>query len=85
MKSISVSVGTAPVLCVASDDFNRTVYLHNAGSGKIYLGGSSVTSSTGFHLANAESVSLFIPQKETLYAVTASSTHAVIVLTPDTD
>lgn len=85
MKSSSVTVGTTAILVVAADDKNREVYLHNAGGGKVYLGGPAVTSTDGFHLANAESITIFVPSKETLYGIAASGTNAVIVLTPDTD
>ena len=85
MKSTSVTVGTTAILVVNADDINRTVYLHNAGGGKVYLGGSNVTSTTGFHLNNNEATEIFIPLKETLYAISASGTNAVIVLTPDAD
>lgn len=85
MRSAAVTVTTTAVLVVSADDKNRTVYLHNAGGGKIYLGGSSVTSSNGFHLGNGESVELFIPSRETLYGISASGSNDAIVLTPDAD
>lgn len=85
MKSAAVSVATTAVLVVSADDKNRTVYLHNAGGGKVYLGGSAVTSSNGFHLGNGEAQELFIPTGETLYGISASGSNEVIVLTPDAD
>lgn len=85
MKSAAVSVATTAVLVVSADDKNRTVYLHNAGGGKVYLGGSAVTSSNGFHLGNGEALELFIPTRETLYGISASGSNEVIVLTPDAD
>ena len=85
MRSTSVSVGTTAVLVVSADDKNRNIYLHNAGGGKVYLGGSTVTDSTGFHLGNGEALEIFVPLKETLYGISASGTNAVIVLTPDGD
>lgn len=85
MKSAAVSVATTAVLVVSADDKNRTVYLHNAGGGKVYLGGSAVTSSSGFHLGNGEALELFIPTMETLYGISASGSNEVIVLTPDAD
>lgn len=85
MKSNSVTVGTTAILVVGADDLNRQVYLHNAGGGKVYLGDESVTSLTGFHLANNEAMTINIPSRQTLYAISASGTNAVIVLTPDVD
>ena len=85
MKSVAVTVATTPTLIVAADDQNRWVYIHNAGGAKIYVGGNSVTTTTGFHIGNGESQELFIPIHETLYAVVASGTNAIQVLTPDAD
>lgn len=85
MRSSAVSVGTTAVVVVAADNQNRHVYLHNAGGGKVYLGGSTVTSATGYHLANAESMEIFVPLGETVYGISASGTNEVIVLGPDSD
>lgn len=85
MKSNAVTIGTTAVVVVSADDKNRTVYLHNAGGGKVYLGNASVTSSVGFHLGNGESQEFFVPTRETLYGISASGTNEVIVLTPDSD
>lgn len=85
MKSQSVTIGTTAVVVVAADNKYRQVYLHNAGGGKVYLGGAAVTSSDGFHLANGEAATIEVPVNETLYAISASGTNAVIVLLPDGD
>lgn len=85
MMSTSVTVGTTAVVVVSADNKNRQVAIHNAGGGKVYLGGSAVTSSNGFHLANAESIVLDIPTGETVYGISASGTNAVVVLHPDSD
>jgi hypothetical protein len=85
MRSAGVTIATTAVLVVSADDKNRTVYLHNAGGGKVYLGGSAVISSNGFHLGNGEALELFIPTRETLYGISASGSNEVIVLTPDAD
>ena len=85
MKSSAVTVGTTATLVVSADDKNRTVYLHNSGGSKVYLGNASVTSSIGFHLGNGEAQEFFVPTRETLYGISASGTNEVIVLTPDSD
>ena len=85
MKAVAVTVATTPTLIVASDDQNRWIYIHNAGGAKIYVGDSSVTTSTGFHIGNGESQQIFVPLNETLYGVVASSTNVINVLTPNTD
>lgn len=85
MKSTKVTVNTTATLIIPSDDLNRWVYIHNAGGAKIYVGGSDVTTTTGYHIANGESQELFVPAHETVYGVVASSANDIIVLTPNTD
>lgn len=85
MKSSAVTVGTTATLIVGADDLNRFVYIHNGGGAKIYVGDESVSTTTGFHMANNESQEFFIPAKETLYGVVASGTNVINVLTPDAD
>ena len=85
MKSASVTVGTTAVLVISVDDKNREITLHNAGGGKVYLGGSDVTSSTGIHLGNGERMTIEVPIRETLYGISASGTNQVIALVPDGD
>lgn len=84
MKTASHTVTTTPSIVVPADDQNRTVYLHS-GTGSVYIGGSNVTSSTGLHMPNGTTMPMFIPSRETLYAVTSSSSQTFIVLSPDTD
>ena len=85
MKSTAVTVTTTPTLIIPADNKNRTIYIHNAGGAKIYVGNLTVTTSNGFHIGNGESTELFVPTNETAYAVVASSTNEIIVLTPDLD
>lgn len=85
MKSVAVTVTTSPTLIVPEDDQNRWIYIHNAGGAKIYVGNGTVTTTSGFHIGNGESQEIFVPLKETLYAIVASSTNQIQVLTPDTD
>lgn len=85
MKSTAVSITTTPTLIIAADDKNRSIYIHNAGGAKIYIGGSDVSTSSGYHLGNGESQELFLPIRETIYAVVASGTNQIQVLAPDGD
>jgi len=84
MKSFATTVTTTPTLVVPADDINRTIYLHS-GTGSVYIGGSNVTSSTGVHLTNGTTIQLFVPLKETVYAVTSASSQTLITMTPDND
>jgi hypothetical protein len=85
MKSTAVVVATTPTEIVTADNKFRTVYIHNGGGAKIYIGDESVTTTTGFHLGNGESIDIALPLGENLMAVVASSTNTVNVLTPDGD
>lgn len=85
MISNAVTVTTSPTLICAADNKWRTIYIHNAGGQKIYVGNSNVSTSTGFHIGNGESQSIEVPLGETLHAVVASSTNIINVLTPDSD
>lgn len=85
MISAAVTVTTSPTLILAADDLTRNVYIHNSGGAKIYLGGSTVTTGTGYHLANAESLSIVVPERETIYAIVASGTNTITVLHPNSD
>ena len=85
MISKAVSVTTSPTLILPADNIPRTVYIHNGGGAKIYLGGADVSTANGFHLSNAESQDIFVPTNEKLYGIVASSTNTINVLTPDLD
>ena len=84
MKSAAVTLTTSPTLLIAADDQNRICYLHST-SGSSYLGDSSVTSSSGLHLPNNQTIEIHLPLGETLYGIAGSGTTNVRVLTPDSD
>ena len=77
------TVGTTPLITDA-DSTNRTVVLHAIGNSPIYLGGSDVTTSTGFYLDKASGpVVLELPPAEKLYAVVTTGTQVISTLLPD--
>ena len=84
MKSVAVTVTTSPTLLISADDQNRICYLHTT-SGSTYLGDSAVTSSSGLHLPNNQTIEIHLPLSETLYGVAGTGTTNVRVLTPDSD
>jgi hypothetical protein len=84
MKSVAVTVTTSPTLLIAADDQNRICYLHTT-SGSSYLGDSTVTSSSGLHVPNNQTIEIHLPLGETLYGVAGTGTTNVRVLTPDSD
>lgn len=78
--SAQVEVGTEAVVIVPETRFDQTALLHNLGGGAIYLGGPDVTISNGYKLDNGDKLTLPVGDYEALYAVAASGTHTVAVL-----
>ena len=65
---------------------NRTIYLHAIGNGVVYIGGADVTSENGMLTEkSAVPFEMFLPLGEELYAITATGTEVVRVLTPSQD
>lgn len=86
MISTAYTVTTTATKIIAADDTHRVCYLHVTGTGTIYLGGSNVTTANGTRTEkNAVPFEIVIPQRQELWAVTASGTESVRVLTPDLD
>ena len=84
MRSTQTTVTTAATLLVAADNVNRQVYIHSLSNTTIYLGGSTVTTSTGFVLEKDDGyLAVTVPIGETLYAVVATGTETVSVLLPN--
>lgn len=74
---------TTPVKICSSVNFHQQIYIHNEHGSAIYLGGSNVTTSTGFELANNASTTMRIPQDNELYCIGSSPSGNVIVVRPD--
>ena len=79
--SAQVTVGATATVLVAAKDFDQTAYLHNSGGGIVYLGDSNVTTANGYKLDNGDKLTIGVGDHEALYAVTASGTNVVAVLT----
>ena len=78
------TVGTTATLIIDADSTNRTVVLHAIGNGVIYLGGSNVTTATGFYLDKAAgAIVLQIPPAEKLYGIVSTGTDTISTLLPD--
>lgn len=74
---------TTPVKLIDSVNFEQEVYLHNEHGSAVYLGGSNVTTGTGYELANNENVTMKIPQDNELYGITGSGTGNLHIVRPD--
>ncbi|CAB4142477.1 hypothetical protein UFOVP438_16 [uncultured Caudovirales phage] len=80
-SSAQVSVNATATVLVAATAFDQTVYLHNSGGGVVYLGAANVTTANGYKLDNGDKITIGVGDHEALYAVTASGTNVVSVLT----
>jgi hypothetical protein len=74
---------STPVKVIDSVNFEQEVYLHNEHGSAVYLGGSNVTTGTGFELANNASVTMKIPQDNELFAISSSGSGNLHVVRPD--
>jgi hypothetical protein len=73
---------TASEIVPAAESW-RTIYIHVAGNGTVYLGGSTVTSAIGMLTEKgAVPFQMILPANETLWAVTAADTEDLRVLRP---
>jgi hypothetical protein len=79
-NSAQISVGTTATLLVAANIMDQTVQLHNLGGGAVYLGNASVTTSNGYKMDNTDKLQIPVGDNEALYAITASGTNTVAVL-----
>jgi hypothetical protein len=86
MISANKEVTTTAAVVIAADDFQRTCYIHVIGNGTVYLGGDDVTSANGLLTEkHAVPLELIVPAKQTVWAVVASGTENLRILTPDVD
>ena len=79
--SAQVSVTTTATVIVPATNFDQTANLHNLGGGAIYLGGSNVTTANGYKFDNGDKLTVTVGDREALYAIAASGTHTLAVLT----
>ena len=79
--SAQVVVNTTATVIVPATNFDQTANLHNLGGGAIYLGGPNVTTANGYKFDNGDKLTVTVGDHEALYAIAASGTHTVAVLT----
>ena len=77
--SNQISVTTTATLIVTANRADQSVYLHSS-SGTLYLGNSTVTSTTGYKMDNGDKLTMQLSDNESLYAITSSGTATLGVL-----
>jgi len=75
MPSGQVTITTSPTLIVGTNNTHRIIHIHGS-SGAFFIGGSDVTSSTGFKIDNGEKISFQLTPADTMYGITSSGTAA---------
>jgi hypothetical protein len=82
ISSRQVTVGTAATALgeglVSGSEFH--LFCTAAGSQKVFLGGANVTTTTGFQLHKDTHVSIHIPERIQLYAVSDNAGATVSIL-----
>lgn len=72
-------VGTTAALIAADADAGAAL-IRNRGTGAVYFGDATVTSSTGFQVDPGETIPVDLFPGDALYAVSASGSNVVHVL-----
>lgn len=81
IESVQVSVSTVAVSLASGGSKNGIrVSVYNAGSPSVYLGGSTVSGTTGHLLASSATAAFYVDAEEALYAIAGSGTATVHVL-----
>ena len=78
IRSANITVTTSPTLLVEGDSSAESVYLHSS-SGTLYLGGSAVTSGTGYRMDNGDKLTINNSESP-IYAITSSGTSSISML-----
>lgn len=78
LSSSQVTVTTSPTLLVASETNPILVHLHlHDNTDNVYIGNSSVTTSTGLRLIKQDSFEINLAPGNSLYAIITTSTATV--------
>ena len=79
-KTAQISVTTTKTLVVPELIGDQSVYLHSS-SGTLYIGGADLTTANGYRLDNGDKLTIMVGDHEALYAITASGTANLFVMT----
>ena len=85
MNSKALAVGTSLVLAVPADDIHRTIYIHHQSQNAIYIGGDNLTTANGLHLEKDQTLTIELPAKQTIFAISSHAAQEIRILTPDLD
>jgi len=80
ITSSQVSVGTTRVKIVVAQAGNQQVIVHDHdhnGSNDVFLGDSTVTTTTGLHVPKTETIQLDVPAGDDLWAIASGNSVAL--------
>jgi hypothetical protein len=81
LSTSHVTVTTSPTLLVAGDTNPVLVHLHlHDNTDNVYIGNSTVTTSTGLRLIKQDSFEISLAPGNALYAIITTSTATISVL-----
>lgn len=83
MISEEFTIEQTAVKIINKKTVTQSIHIYNDHGNKVYLGGSNVTTTNGFHLATATDVRLEIPANNELYAISGSGTGDLHIIRPD--
>ena len=75
-----VSVGSTATLLSAQGTAKVSVLIENHGTTEVFVGGLSVTSSTGFKIPGVAGATLTLDTSGAVYGITASGSQTVSVM-----
>ena len=79
LQTAQVTVGTAPVELTVEDVGGSSIIIQAPAAAVMYIGGSAVTSSTGFPIAAGQAISMDL-NNERVYGVLASGSGTAFVM-----
>jgi hypothetical protein len=78
-----VSVGTTRIKVVVAQAGNQQVIVHDhdhSGNNDVFIGNSTVTTTTGLHVPKTETIQLDIPAGDDLWAIASGNSVALHVI-----
>ena len=81
-EQLALNNSTA-VKIISSVNYEQTINLHNSSGNNMFLGGSNVSSSNGYHLPNNTDVVVRVQQDNELWGIMSTGSGEIHVLRPD--
>jgi hypothetical protein len=83
-SSVITVTATATLLVAETANATRTIFIE-PDAGDVHLGGATVSTTNGLTITNGSQFQIVLPPQNSLYAITATGSHTVRLLTPEGD